>query len=244
MPLRTVNPEAAEAEDALRALANPDRALTAAQYFKTGPGEYGEGDQFYGVRVPQVREVARQFNTLTLDACAALLQSPYNETRLMALVILVSRFEKGDADTQAAVYQLFMAQRHRINHWNLVDSAAPLIAGPYLLHRDRSVLNALAQSPVLWDRRIAVLATFAFIRAKDYAQTLALCETLLADPHDLMHKACGWMLRELGQRDESVLLGFLRLHHQAMPRTMLRYAIEKFQPERRQRILRGDYTAP
>jgi 3-methyladenine DNA glycosylase AlkD len=226
--------EAAIAEAALRALAHTGKATTAAGYFKTGPGEYGEGDLFYGIRVPQVREVARQFNTLSLPACVALLQSPYNEARLMALAILARRFEKGDAATQEAVYKTYMAQRSRVNNWNLVDSSAPSIAGPYLLKRDRSVLHTLSQSSTLWDRRIAVLATFAFIRANDYADTLALCEGLLTDPHDLMHKACGWMLREVGKRDEAVLRAFLHKHHSAMPRTMLRYAIEKFaEPERK-----------
>jgi 3-methyladenine DNA glycosylase AlkD len=156
-----------------------------------------------------------------------LLQSPYNEARQMALAILVRRFEKGDATTQEAVYQTYMAQRSRVNNWNLVDSSAPFISGPYLLHRDRGVLAGLAQSRVLWERRIAVLSTFAFIRAKDYTDTLALCKALLADPHDLMHKACGWMLREVGKRDEVALQTFLHQHHRAMPRTMLRYAIEK-----------------
>jgi 3-methyladenine DNA glycosylase AlkD len=226
--------EATIAEAALRALAHPGKATTAAAYFKTGPGEYGEGDRFYGIRVPQVREVARQFNTLSLPACVELLQSPYNEARLMALAILVRRFDKGDAGTQKAVYQTYMAQRSRVNNWNLVDSSAPLISGPYLLQRDRAVLAGLAQSRVLWDRRIAVLSTFAFIRANDYADTLVLCESLLTDPHDLMHKACGWMLREVGKRDEAVLRAFLHKHHSAMPRTMLRYAIEKLaEPERK-----------
>jgi 3-methyladenine DNA glycosylase AlkD len=231
--------EAALAEAALHALAHPGKAATAAAYFKTGPGEYGEGDRFYGIRVPQVREVARQFNTLPLPACVALLQSPYNEARLMALAILVRRFEKGDVATQEAVYQTYMAQRHRVNNWNLVDSSAPYVAGPYLLHRDRSVLHTLAQSGTLWDRRIAVLATFAFIRANDYADTLALCESLLADPHDLMHKACGWMLREVGKRDEAALLAFLQKHHHAMPRTMLRYAIEKLEETEREAWLKS-----
>ena len=237
------NPEASEAEDALRALAQPGKARTAAQYFKTGPGEYGEGDQFYGIRVPQVRELARQFNTLSMAGCVALLQSPYNEARLMALAILVRRFEKGDAATQNAVYTTFMAQRHRVNNWNLVDSSAPYISGPYLLQRDRAVLRKLALSPAMWDRRIAVLSTFAFIRAHDFADTLDLCEVLLPDPQDLMHKACGWMLRELGKRDQPALLGFIQTHYSAMPRTMLRYAIEKFEPETRRCLLQGDFSA-
>ena len=233
------NAEATEAEDALRALAHTGKATTAAAYFKTGKGEYGEGDRFYGVRVPQVREVARQFNTLSLPACIALLQSPYNEARLMALAILVRRFDKGDAATQETVYQTYMAQRHRVNNWNLVDSSAPYIAGPYLLQRDRSVLATLAQSSTLWDRRIAVLSTFAFIRANDPADTLALCETLLSDKHDLMHKACGWMLREVGKRDEATLRAFLHQHHGTMPRTMLRYAIEKLEETERKAWLKS-----
>jgi 3-methyladenine DNA glycosylase AlkD len=228
-----VSTDAALAEDALRALAHPGKAATAAAYFKSGPGEYGEGDRFYGIRVPQVREVARQFNTLSLPACVALLQSPYNEARLMALAILVRRFEKGDAAMQEAVYQTYMAQRQRVNNWNLVDSSAPYIAGPYLLQRDRSVLTTLSQSGTLWDRRIAVLSTFAFIRANDHVDTLALCESLLTDTHDLMHKACGWMLREVGKRDATALRTFLHQHHRAMPRTMLRYAIEKLEETER-----------
>ncbi len=235
------SPEAVQAEDALRALAHPGKARTAAKYFKTGPGEYGEGDQFYGIRVPQVREVARQFNTLSMDGCAALLQSPFNEARLMALATLVQHFEKGDAATQKSAYTTFMAQRHRVNHWNLVDSSAPYISGPYLLKRDRAVLHQLAASPVMWDRRIAVLSTFAFIRAHDFADTLQLCAVLLADPQDLMHKACGWMLRELGKRDTPALLGFVQTHYSAMPRTMLRYAIEKFDEPTRKELLIGNF---
>jgi 3-methyladenine DNA glycosylase AlkD len=231
------------AEDALRAIAHPGKAFTAAKYFKTGPGEYGEGDQFYGIRVPQVREVARQFNTLPLDDCVALLQSPYNEARLMALAILVRRFEKGDAATKNTVYTTYMAQRHRVNNWNLVDSSAPFISGPFLLERNREVLRELAVSPVMWDRRIAVLSTFAFIRANDFAETLSLCAALLVDPQDLMHKACGWMLRELGKRDKAALLGFIQTHYSNMPRTMLRYAIEKFEPQTRKHLLCGELSA-
>jgi 3-methyladenine DNA glycosylase AlkD len=157
----------------------------------------------------------------------------------MALDILERRFEKGDATTQEAVYQTYMAQCHRVNNWNLVDSSAPTIAGAYLLQRDRSVLHTLAQSSTLWDRRIAVLATFAFIRINDHQDTLRLCEALLADRHDLMHKACGWMLREVGKRDMSALLAFLHTHHSAMPRTMLRYAIEKLEETERKAWLKS-----
>jgi len=157
--------------------------------------------------VPQVREVARQFNTLSLPACVALLQSPYNEVRLLALDILTRRFAKGKVAVQTAVFECVLQQRHRINNWNLVDGVGPYIPGPYLLKRDRSILWQWAQSPVLWERRLAVLSTFAFIRAGDLADALKLYAQLLTDPHDLMHKACGWMLRELGKRDEAALAG-------------------------------------
>jgi 3-methyladenine DNA glycosylase AlkD len=239
----TIAPHAATwAETALRALADTEKARFAAGFFKTGQGEYGEGDRFYGIRVPQVRALARQFNTLPLPACVELLQSPFNEARLMALFILVRRFEKGDGATQEAVYRTYMAHRGQVNNWNLVDSSAPYICGPFLLHQDRSVLYTLACSNVLWDRRIAVLSTLAFIRANDHADTLALCEKMLADPQDLMHKACGWMLREVGKRDPAMLLAFLEKHYGAMPRTMLRYAIEKFEEPTRKAILKGDFT--
>ncbi|OYQ40836.1 hypothetical protein CHU94_06790 [Rhodoferax sp. TH121] len=234
--------EARAAEAALFALADASKAETAARYFQSGPGQYGEGDQFLGIRVPVIRETARQFNTLTLDDCAALLQSPYNEVRVLALDILVRRFTKGKADVQTAVYDCFMAHRNRVNNWNLVDGAAPYISGPYLLERDRSVIWELAKSPVLWDRRIAVLSTFAFIRASDFDDALKLYAQLLTDSHDLMHKACGWMLRELGKRDEAKLLGFLGTHYTALPRTTLRYAIERFTTSQRSAFLQGDFS--
>ncbi|CAM8665756.1 COG4912 Predicted DNA alkylation repair enzyme [Comamonadaceae bacterium] len=237
-----LNPEARAAESALFALADNGKAVTAARYFQSGPGQYGEGDQFLGVRVPLVRETARQFNTLTLDDCAALLQSPYNELRLLALDVMVRRFTKGKADVQTAVYECFLQHRDRVNNWNLVDSSAPYISGPYWLKRDRRVLWQLAQSPVLWNRRIAVLSTFAFIRAGDFDDALTLYTQLLADPHDLMHKACGWMLRELGKRDEARLLAFLQTHYAALPRTTLRYAIEKFDAATRKALLQGRFS--
>jgi len=237
-----LSPEARAAESALFAWADAGKAATAARYFQSAPGQYGEGDRFLGIRVPLIRETARQFNTLTLADCAALLQSPYNEVRVLALDVMVRRFAKGNETTQTAVYDCFMAQRARINNWNLVDGSAPYISGPYLLQRDRRVLWELAESPVLWDRRIAVLTTFAFIRADDFDDALRLYAQLLGDPHDLMHKACGWMLRELGKRDEARLLDFLHTHYAALPRTTLRYAIEKFTPVQRAAMLRSDFS--
>jgi len=234
--------EARAAELALFALADAGKAKTAARYFQSAPGQYGEGDLFLGIRVPVIRETARQFNTLTLDDCAALLQSPYNEVRVFALDILTRRFAKGKEAVQTAVYACVVQQRHRINNWNLVDGVGPYITGPYLLKRDRSVLWQWAQSPVLWERRLAVLSTFAFVRAGDFDDALKLYAQLLTDPHDLMHKACGWMLRELGKRDEDRLLAFLQTHYAALPRTTLRYAIEKFTPVQRSAMLKGDFA--
>jgi 3-methyladenine DNA glycosylase AlkD len=157
------------------------------------------------------------------------------------LLILVGRYQKGDAVTQDKVYQLYLASRHRVNNWNLVDGSAPYILGAHLLTRDRSVLYELAQSSQLWDRRIAVLATLALIRAHDFADTLRLTVLLLADDQDLMHKACGWMLRELGKRDVASLEDYLRRHQHVMPRTMLRYAIERFAPDKRAALLAGTF---
>jgi len=230
-----------QAHDALFALADPGKAKFLAGFFKTGVGQYGEGDQFFGIAVPAVRQLARQHRSLPLAECTSLLASPYNEERLLALLILVGWYQKGDLDIRDKVCQLYLDHRSRVNNWNLVDSSAPYILGPHVLTGDRSVLYALAQSPVLWDRRIAVLATFALIRAHAFADTLKLTEMLLTDGHDLMHKACGWMLRELGKRDAEVLEKFLRRHQRVMPRTMLRYAIERFSPDQRAALLAGTF---
>lgn len=226
---------APQALQALQAQRNADKAAFFQRFFKCGPGQYGEGDQFLGLSVPQVRAVLAQYRTLPLPECVELLQSPYNEARLLAVLALVAHYERkraSDAERQA-VFDTYLAQRARVNNWNLVDSSAPAIVGAHLLRRDRTLLNTLAQSPVLWDRRIAVLATFAFIRASDFADTLRLCEQLLCDREDLMHKACGWMLREVGKRDEAALRHFLDAHAARMPRTMLRYALEKLPPQAR-----------
>ena len=224
---------ATAALQALAALRDPDKAAFFQRFFKCGPGQYGAGDQFLGLSVPQVRSVLAQYRTLPVSDCVALLQSPYNEVRLLALLILVAHYQRKHA-TEAerqTVYDAYLAHRNRVNNWNLVDASAPIIVGGHLLRRDRSLLDTLVQSTVLWDRRIAVLATFAFIRAGDFGCTLRLCGQLLNDREDLMHKACGWMLREVGKRDEAVLRAFLDTHARHMPRTMLRYALEKLPPE-------------
>jgi 3-methyladenine DNA glycosylase AlkD len=228
-----------QAHAALLALANPNKAKFLAGFFKTGKGQYAAGDRFLGIAVPAIRQLSRQFVQLGLTDCERLLQSAYNDERLLSLLILVEQDQKGDVSVKNMVYQIYLKNRHRVNNWNLVDGSAPYIVGAHLLQRDRSLLYELAKSRSIWDRRIAVLATFAFIRAGDFADTLKLTEQLLGDEHDLMHKACGWMLREVGKRNQSVLEGFLRQHHDAMPRTMLRYAIERFPPVKRTGYLTG-----
>jgi 3-methyladenine DNA glycosylase AlkD len=228
-----------QAEAALLALADPTKAEFLAGFFKTGRGHYGEGDRFLGITVPAIRRLARQFPQLSLPDCKRLLNSPYNEARVLVLEILVDRYKKGGAAAKESIYQFYLKNRRQINNWNLVDGSAPYIVGAHLIGKDRSFLYELAQSSSLWDRRIAVVATLAFIREGSVTDTLKLSELLLADEHDLMHKACGWMLREVGKRNELELENFLRQHQALMPRTMLRYAIERFPPMKRKAYLAG-----
>jgi 3-methyladenine DNA glycosylase AlkD len=250
------------ARDALHACADPSRARILQRFFKTGPGEYGEGDRFIGVRVPDTRRVARAFRNLSFADLETLLQSGIHEERLLALVILNGRFRKGTGDEQAAIYRMYLSNTERINNWDLVDVSAEHIVGAYLYNtRVRAAsgktapagktaptgeqecvgerLSALARSESLWERRIAIMASFHFIRKGEYTETLRLVELLLPDPEDLIHKAAGWMLREIGKRDQRVEEEFLGKHYQQMPRTMLRYAIEKFPEERRRQYLKG-----
>jgi 3-methyladenine DNA glycosylase AlkD len=211
---------------ALRAAARPANAPVLHKFFKTGPGEYAEGDIFLGVKVPDTRRIARTTDRLAEPDIVDLLRSAVHEERLLALLVLVRRYERRESE-RARIVKLFLREKEFVNNWDLVDSSAPYILGPWLLHRDRAILYKFATSKTLWDRRIAILTTFAFIRADDFAATLELAETLLRDEHDLIHKAAGWMLREVGNRDEAALQKFLARHAPAMPRTMLRYAIEK-----------------
>ncbi len=216
-----------QAQTALRALANRDKAVFLRHFFRTGKGEYAEGDRFLGIKVPAVRRIARLFHQLDLEDLEALLASPYNEERLLALLLLLRRYRRGTSAEQIAVYRCYFRNRHRVNNWNLVDISAPGILGIHLLGRNRATLYRLGRSKSLWDRRIAVLATFAFIRQGQFDDTLELTRRLLTDENPLMHKACGWMLREIGKRNPSVQQSFLRRYCRVMPRTMLRYAIER-----------------
>jgi 3-methyladenine DNA glycosylase AlkD len=217
----------------LRAAAEPGRAEVVAPYLGIKPGGYGEGDVCLGVRVPDARRVARNHRDLPFEDVVELLHSEIHEERLVALVLLVRRYRK----EPQRVYDLYLASTAYVNNWDLVDGSAPQIVGAHLLERPRDVLYRLVESDSVWERRIAVLATFAFIRAGEYDDTLALCEQLLGDRHDLIHKATGWMLREVGNRDRALMVAFVERHRLQMPRTMLRYAIEKLEPAERARLM-------
>jgi 3-methyladenine DNA glycosylase AlkD len=235
-------------QTALRGQADPTKAVFHSRFFRTGPGEYGEGDVFLGLTVPRIRALAREFRAAPAPVRKALLASEYHEERLLALILMVKAYEKGDAETRKALAMDFLAQRGRVNNWDLVDSSAPNILGAWLLEEGGlkekpRLLDELSRSVNLWDRRIAVLATFRFIRAGRFDWTLKLAERLLTDKEDLIHKAVGWMLREIGERDRAAEEGFLRRHCRTMPRTMLRYAIEKFPETRRKAYMRGDPPA-
>lgn len=220
---------------ALRELADPKKAAFLQRYFKTGAGEYGEGDVFLGVTVPNARRVARQFREISLAQIERLLRSNLHEPRLVALLILVNQYARGAAAAKNAIFKLYFANVKFINNWDLIDTSARDIVGAHLYGKDDSVLTRLAKSKNWNERRIAVIATQYFIRRNDFACTLKLARMLLRDEHDLVHKAVGWMLREIGDRDIEVLRSFLSSHAHEMPRTMLRYAIEKFSDAERKR---------
>ena len=223
----------------LKQLANPAQARILAGFFKTAPGQYGAGDKFLGIKVPQTRAVAKKFVHLDFSDLQALLNSPYHEFRLTALLILVQKYDSADKFEQKKIFNFYLKNSKNINNWDLVDLTADRIIGRYLEDKDRTVLYKLAQSKNLWERRMAILTTFWFIKAHDFADTLRLAQILLDDSHDLMHKAIGWMLREVGKRNRELLEVFLRQYYRAMPRTMLRYAIEKFPAGARQKYLKG-----
>lgn len=230
----------ADVRHELAGLADPRRAEASSRFLQMTPGGYGEGDRTIGVPVPEQRKVAaRYWRDLSLAETAELLAGGVHEERLTSLFILVRKFAKGDEEERGRIFSLVLANTGRINNWDLVDSSAPYIVGPWLIDKDRSVLDRLAGSSLVWDRRIAVMATFAFIRAGDFHWTFRISERLLGDPHDLVQKAVGWMLREVGNRDRAAEEEFLARRYRAMPRVMLRYAIEKFEPQRRREYLSG-----
>jgi len=230
----------------LAAKASAARKQASMRFFKTGPGDYGEGDVFIGVSVPDVRAVVKLHRAVSLDTMEALLVSRVHEERLAALLLMVSRFQRSkDEREKQAVFDLYMRSLERVNNWDLVDSSAPYIVGAWLASRSRKPLRTLARSPHLWSRRVAMLACFHFIKNGEHDDALALAEALVSDEQDLMHKAVGWMLREIGEHGgESELVGFLGKHASRMPRTMLRYAIEKFPEADRKRWLSAPRTRP
>jgi len=218
---------------ALRDAGNPKDAIFLQRFFKTGPGQYGEGDHFLGIRVPATRALARQFADLPLTEIETLLHDKWHEARLLALVLLVARYERGDDGERQRVYRLYLANTDRINNWDLVDLSAPNIVGAHLESRSRAPLDKLAKSKSLWERRIAIVATYWLIRLHQFDDTFRIATALLGDTHDLIHKAVGWMLREVGKRDEAALERYLDEHASTMPRTALRYSIERMTPARR-----------
>jgi len=227
---------------ALREYARPDAAETAAWFFKAGPGQYGEGDQFLGIKVPNTRKVAKRARALPWTVVPELLESPWHEERLCGLVMWVNRFPKADPPERDAIVKSYLAHTHRINNWDLVDTSAHKILGPWLIdHPEKEpILDELAVSSLLWERRIAIISTFAFYKQERFDPTLRIAETLLHDEHDLIHKAVGWALREVGNRAFDLEVAFLDQHYEGMPRTMLRYAIEKFPEPLRQDFLKGN----
>lgn len=232
---RPVPPSAKALSIALRNLANPAKSKVLRSFFKTGPGQYAEGDQFLGVMVPQTRALVREFKRLTPEEAVPLVKSKWHEERLAGLLLWVQAFEKGDEAMRTRVFELYIANLEFVNNWDLVDLSAPQIVGNSAGSGKNGLLLRLARSPVLWERRVAVVATLALIRRGDFDLTQDLCRRLMRDPEDLMHKACGWMLREIGKRDRSCLTAFLAKHAPAMPRTMLRYAIEHY-PKAERRV--------
>lgn len=221
----------------LAAAGDPERAIHHQRFFRTGPGQYGHGDRFLGLTVPQARAIARQYRDLEVHDLSRLLDSEWHEARLVALMIAVDRFRRADAQERKAIYGFYLKKTARINNWDLVDLSAYHIAGEYLKDRSRAPLRRLARSRSLWERRIAIVATYAFIRSGELEETLRIAEMLLDDEHDLIHKAVGWMLREVGKRDVATLRAFLDRYAPRMPRTALRYAIERFPPAVRRRYL-------
>ncbi len=232
-------PSAARLSAELRALASPELVILQQRFFKTGPGQYGEGDVFLGIKVPPVRALAKRQRDVALDTITTLLHSKYHEERLFALLLLMQFYERATDKDRIAAFDLYLGNTSHINNWDLVDVSSPHIVGRHLADRPRKVLHRMARSSSLWERRIAIISTFYFIRNNDFDDTLSIAKTLLHDEQDLMHKAVGWMLREVGKRDREAEESFLLQHYQDMPRTMLRYAIERFPEQRRQQFLKG-----
>jgi 3-methyladenine DNA glycosylase AlkD len=222
----------------LAAVADPERARNQSWFFKTAKGQYGHGDLFIGLTVPTMRRIAHRYTHFPLTAVEKLLASPIHEHRFVALEILVAQYERGDE----AVFNFYLKHTKFVNNWDLVDTSAPYIVGRHLLTRPRKILYRLAKSSDLWERRIAIVSTMMLIRAGEIEDTFAIAKLLLPDKHDLIHKAVGWMLREAGKQSAPALLHFLKQNYDSLPRTALRYAIERFPPSQRKRMLTGVFV--
>ena len=223
----------------LQQLANPEKAKQLQRFFKTGKGEYGEGDIFLGIIVPEQRKIAKQFQELSLNEIQKLLNSKIHEHRLIALLILIDKYKKASEYEKQDIFNFYLENTNNINNWDLVDLSAHKIIGDFLQEKRADILYELAKSKNLWEKRISIISTFAFIRNNQFEEALKISEILLNDSHDLIHKAVGWVLREIGKKNQNVEEEFLKKHYIQMPRTMLRYALEKLNPKRRQQYLKG-----
>jgi len=223
----------------LQQLADPVRATHSLRFFKTGPGQYGEGDKFLGLTVPQMRKLVRKYRALDDTAAIELLASAWHEERLVALLLLVDGYKRGDDERRRKIHRAYLANAQWINNWDLVDASAEHVVGPHLEANEIALLERLARSKNIWERRIAIVSTFHFIKRDEFRPTLRIATMLLTDSHDLIHKAVGWMLREVGKRDRKTLDSFLKKHYRKMPRTMLRYAIERHPERIRKQYLAG-----
>ena len=218
---------------------NPEKAKIFQRFFKTGKGDYGEGDIFLGLNVPLQRSIAKKYLDLSLPKIQELLKSRIHEHRLVALIILINKYKKSSEREKENIFGFYLKNTKNINNWDLVDISCPNIIGDFLSEKDKKTLYGLVGSENLWEKRIAIISCFAFIKKNEFGDALTISELLMKDKHDLIHKAVGWMLREIGKRDKKVLEDFLKFHYKNMPRTMLRYAIEKFPEEKRKKYLNG-----
>ena len=234
-----MNNQVANIKNEMRKLANKKIAEHSQRFFKTGKGQYGEGDIYLGIRVPVLRKIAKKFRRISLAEVSKLLESKFHEERLLSILMLVNLFKSGDEDDQKLIYELYLDKTKFINNWDIVDISAGNIVGAFLFKKDKAPLYRLVLSENLWERRIAIVATFYFIRNDEFDDTLKIAEILFTDKEDLIHKAVGWMLREVGKRVIEIEEEFLEEHYLKMPRTMLRYAIERFPETRRKMYLKG-----
>lgn len=235
--MKTSSPTVLRIRQELRRLGRPGKAKVLQGFFKTGPGEYGEGDVFIGVTVPEIRQLAKKYESLSLSEIRLLLRSAIHEERLLALILLVDQYRQANNAHRKKIYDFYIRSTRHINNWDLVDVSAAAIVGAHLATRSTRVLDQFARSPDLWKRRIAIVATHEFIRRNRLKETFRIAQTFLHDREDLIHKATGWMLREAGKRDTPALERFLKRHGPRMPRTMLRYAIERFPAVKRRLFL-------